>query len=105
VRKAEGLALAVLGGDGAANFNPAGSYNWLIADFASPVSGFDAAAFHVDTAGFSNAFTGTFGVAPGGSGSVPGDNSQVYVTYVPEPATLALLAPGGLIMLGRRRRS
>jgi autotransporter-associated beta strand protein len=95
------LAGAVAGD--AANFVPATSYSWLIADFASAIT-FDATAFNVNTTGFSNAFTGTFAVALGGTGAVPGDSSQVYVTYVPEPATMGLLAIGALAVLRRRRK-
>jgi len=97
------LTLANVAGD-ATNFVPATQYSWLIADFANPITTFDATAFNVDTTGFSNAFTGTFAVALGGTGAVPGDSSQVYVTYVPEPATMGLLAIGALAVLRRRRK-
>jgi autotransporter-associated beta strand protein len=89
------------------DFDDAASYSWKIADFVNPVSGFDAAAFQIDTTGFANAFSGTFGVALG-STVAGGDNTEVYVTYVavPEPATLGLLAAGGALAaaVARRRR-
>lgn len=89
----------------AANFIDAGSYTWMIADFAS-ITGFDATDFNINTSAFANTFTGTFGVSLGGVGAVPGDNSQIYLTYtpVPEPRA-ALLGSLGLIALLRRRRS
>ena len=88
----------------AANFLDLTSYNWLLADFAS-VSGFDAAAFNINTGAFGNTFTGTFGVSLGGVGAVPGDNSQIYLTYmpIPEPGTTLLGGLGLLAMLRRRR--
>lgn len=89
----------------ATNFSDAGSYNWLIADFAT-IAGFDATDFNINTSAFANSFTGTFGVSLGGVGVVPGDNSQIFLTYtpVPEPRA-ALLGSLGLIALLHRRRS
>ncbi len=89
----------------ATNFSDVGSYNWLIADFAT-INGFDATAFNINTSAFANSFTGIFGVSLGGVGAVPGDNSQIFLTYspVPEPSA-ALLGSLGLIALLRRRRS
>ncbi len=87
----------------ATNFNSSLSYNWLIADF-NAITGFAADAFNVNTSGFTNTFSGTFGVALGG-GALPGDNSQIYLTYspVPEPGTALLGALGVLALLRRRR--
>ena len=77
----------------------------MIADFAS-ITGFDATDFNINTSAFANSFTGNFGVSLGGVGAVPGDSSQIYLTYtpVPEPRA-ALLGSLGLIALLRRRRS
>ena len=96
------LTLANAGGL-ATNFNDATSYNWLIADFNS-VTNFVADKFFVNTSGFTNTFTGTFDVALGG-GALPGDSSQIYLTYtaVPEPGS-ALLGALGMLALLRRRR-
>lgn len=98
------LTLANAGGL-ATNFNDATSYNWLFADFAS-ITGFAANAFNINTSDFDNTFTGTFGVSLGGVGAVPGDNSQIYLTYtaIPEPNVAALIgALGGILLLRRRR--
>ncbi len=87
------------------NFDGSQNYEWLIADFAS-ITGFEISKFAINTSDFDNAFSGTFGIALGGTGPVPGDNSQIYLTYVavPEPGTLALLAAAGLAAAFRRRR-
>jgi hypothetical protein len=87
-----------------ADFNDALSYNWLIADF-NLITGFAADAFNIDTSDFSNTFSGAFGISLGGVGVVPGDSSQIYLTYtaIPEPAA-ALLGSFGLLTLLRRRR-
>jgi autotransporter-associated beta strand protein len=86
------------------DFDQSLSYNWLIADFAA-VSGFSSDKFTVNTSSFSNAFTGNFGVALGNSGTIGGDNTQVWLTYtaIPEPKT-ALLGVLGVLLLLRRRR-
>lgn len=99
------VSLTLANAAGAANgFNNSTSYNWLIADFAS-ITGFAANAFLIDTTAFSNPFTGTFGVALGNTGSIGGDDTQIFLTYtaVPEPRA-ALLGTLGLLMLLRRRR-
>lgn len=84
------------------NFVDSTGYEWLIADFANSVSGFDASAFSVRTTNFDNPFTGTFSVASGTS-IAGGDDTQIYVTYVavPEPATIAILGTG-LALVGLR---
>ena len=89
----------------AVNFSDLASYNWLIADFTS-ITGFDATDFNINTSAFANTFTGAFGVSLGGVGAVPGDSSQIYLTYIPVPEPRAALLGGlGLLALLRRRRS
>jgi autotransporter-associated beta strand protein len=88
----------------ATNFNDATGYNWLIADFDT-ITGFAANAFNIDTDDFTNSFTGSFGVSLGG-GFLPGDDSQIYLTYTPIPEPRAALLGGlGLLALLRRRRA
>ena len=99
------LTLSNVGGD-AANFNGSTNYNWMLADFANPVTGFDAAAFNVNRTAFTNVAPGAFSVALGNS--VGGDNTQLYLVYtaVPEPATWGLLAFSlTTVVVLRRRRS
>ena len=89
------------------SFNSVLSYNWLIADSGSAITTFSADKFTLNTDGFTNTFTGAFALALGDSGSIGGDNTQLYLTYasVPEPATWALLAFSlTTVMVLRRRR-
>ena len=84
----------------AANFNPVIGYQWTILTTTTGISGFDTAAFNINTSGFSNSFTGTFLIelVNGGNG--------LAITYVPEPSTIALGIIGAAAMVGlsfRRR--
>ena len=87
------------------NFDNKENYNWLIADFGSEITTFDASYFNLDTSGFANPLDpqGAFGIVRGDS--VGGDNSQIYLTYtvIPEPKA-ALLGGLGILLLLRRRR-
>lgn len=87
-------------------FNDNSNYNWLIADFAA-ITNFASDAFNIDTTAFAlqNAFTGAFGISLGGVGVVPGDSSQIYLTYtaIPEPKAVLLGCLGVLLLLRRRR--
>jgi len=95
--------------DGAvSDFNQSQNYNWLIADFANPVSSFNVNAFNINTTQFAayNAFNGTFSVARGDTVS-GGDDTQLFLLYtaVPEPGTLALVGSSvALVGLGLARR-
>jgi autotransporter-associated beta strand protein len=90
----------------ALNFDNTATYAWLIADFAA-ISGFAANAFEIDASGFTNPLdvNGAFGISLGGVGAVPGDDTQIYLTYtaIPEPGA-ALIGSLGLLALLRRRR-
>lgn len=91
------------------NFDANADYKWKMADFSSPVTGFDPASFTVTTSGFANPFGGQFGIALG-STVAGGDETQLYVTYnasvIPEPASLVLVAAAAVCMtrLCRSRR-
>lgn len=90
----------------AANFNALLDGAWLIADATSAITTFDASAFNLNLAGFQNAYSGTWSVALGGTGSFGGDSSQIYLTYsaaIPEPAIPWLLTAGLLLAFRRRR--
>jgi autotransporter-associated beta strand protein len=87
----------------AVNFADLSAFNWLIADFANPVSGFAANKFAVDTSAFANAFTGTFGVALGDTIG-GGDDTEVYLTYVPIPEPRAALLAGLALLAAAARR-
>lgn len=85
----------------AANFDPAFDYAWIIATAASPITGFDATHFFIDTTGFAN--------APGSNRftlSTNGADLQLTYIAVPEPAVFGLaLAVGlALILFFRARR-
>jgi autotransporter-associated beta strand protein len=87
----------------AANFVPAGSYAWLLADVTSAITSYTGSdQFVVDDSGFSNLFTGAFEVLRGDNPLITAlvplaNNTELYVYYannnaavVPEPSTYAL---------------
>jgi autotransporter-associated beta strand protein len=67
-----------------AGFNPLADYLWTIAT-ASAVQNFAADKFVLDTAGFSNAFMGTFSLANMGT--------NLVLAYNPAPPLVALSSP------------
>lgn len=90
-------------------WNPDMSYAWLLVDTNSSITGFDPAAFTIDTTNFTpyNDVNGMFSIARGDT--VTGGNAtELYVVYaaVPEPAGLALAGIGLAVTgwLARRRR-
>lgn len=83
------------------NFNSGTSYEIPFVQVAGGITGFDAAAFVVDTTHFTNAFTGTWSVG------MSNDGQYLTVNYsaVPEPATSVALAGFAVLLIaGYRRR-
>ena len=90
----------------AAGFNAFTNYSFDIATAAGGITGFDAAAFVLDTSGFANPMWPT-GAASGGSWSLSQSGNNIRLNYaaaIPEPnsATLSLL--GLAAVLAKRRR-
>jgi hypothetical protein len=78
----------------AANFNPDSSYTWTIAQSASPITGFDASAFSLDTTAFSNPLgNGSFSIG------LSGDQLRLVLSFKPSGPTLtAIPGPSNLIL-------
>lgn len=81
------------------DFNAGGIYTWTIAVATGGISGFSAGKFLIDTAGFTNDYSGTF--------SIVQDGNALNVVYsaVPEPSLVLLVTVGfaGLAALRLRR--
>jgi len=70
------------------DFSDQAESTWKIADFGNPIVGFDPASFTVVTSRFANPFTGTFSVELGSTPGIGGDDTQVFVRYLPgQPLT------------------
>jgi autotransporter-associated beta strand protein len=89
----------------AAGFNDAMSYTFAIATASGSISGYGSDVFNINTTGFQNAFTGTWGT------SLSNDGKSLNITYtaataIPEPssAALALIGLISTLTLARRRR-
>jgi len=101
------LASNDLGG-AASGFNLTSNYNFAIATAAGGISGFDAGAFGIDTAGFQNSMGASPAYNPGvWSVSTSGNSLMLNyagATAIPEPSTAALTLIGlGVLALTRRR--
>jgi hypothetical protein len=71
----------------AVNFNPNVNGSWTIAQSASPITGFDPSAFHLDTSAFSNGQGGgAFGI------SLSGDQLNLILTFTSTPTITTQLA-------------
>lgn len=101
------LGLDNLAGN-ATGFTSTHNYAWLIADTGAAITSFTGGVFNINTAGFTNATSGTWALALGNTGDIGGTDHQLYLTYtytpVPEPAAAAaLLGVAGLLLAARRR--
>jgi hypothetical protein len=85
----------------ASNFNSASNYTFAIATASGGISGYNAAAFSINTSGFQNTFTGTWGT------SVTGNSLNITytaATAIPEPSSASMLVLGLAAALAKRRR-
>lgn len=76
---------------GLEGFDGSAGYSWTLAE-ADGISGFDAAAFRIDTSGFARGFDGAFRIEREGSSLV------LAYAPVPEPSAWALAAASGLFL-------
>ena len=79
------------------DFNPMGTYDWVLLTASGGITGFNATNFALDLTGFTNSYTGTFSV-------VQNANSLVLHYAVPEPSRMILLAGALTSLFFRRRR-
>ena len=77
------------------DFDPAQSYDWIIATAGGGITGFDANFFQVNTSSFANSFDGSFSLVQSGNGLF------LHYSAVPEPGSCTLAAVGWYV---RRRR-
>lgn len=91
----------------AAGFNAFTNYSFDIATAAGGITGFDAAAFDLDTSGFANPMWPA-GAAAGGAWSVSQLGNSIRLNYaaaIPEPNSAAMvLVALGAALLQRKRR-
>lgn len=104
------IAMRTLGISGSegnpSNFDEMTDFSWLIADFASSITGYNEDSFALDSTEFTQNFTGMFSVVLG-STVEGGDDSQIYLNYyaIPEPRTALLLLLSISIMFKRHRQT
>ncbi len=86
----------------AANFNDANNYTFAIATASGTISGYASNAFAINTSGFQNSFTGTWGT------SLSNDGKSLNITYtataIPEPSVASMFVLGFSALLANRRR-
>jgi hypothetical protein len=83
------------------NFNSTANYVWTILTTSQGITGFDRAAFVLNTSNFTNfnaIGAGFFNLV------LNGNNLDLTFTGVPEPTSIAALLAGAGLALGRRRR-
>lgn len=90
----------------AANFDKMQSYSWKVAEIIGTLDGFDAAAFSINTAQFSNDTSGAGPLAWYMSQAASEGGFDLYLNFtaIPEPSALAIGFLGGLALLTHRAR-
>ena len=84
----------------ASNFSDGTNYSFAIATASGGVSGWAADKFDINTSGFQNAFTGTWGTSVSGNSL---NITYTAATAIPEPSSAALTLIGlGVLALRRR---
>lgn len=86
----------------AQNFNEASATSWLFADAGATITGFNAAAFTLDTSAFQNSFSGAFSLTQGAG--VNDDKLYLNYTPIPEPSAAGMILLGILGYLRRKTR-
>ena len=94
-----GLTLANVSG-AVTNWDPQADYAWVIATASDGITGFNAGAFTLDV----SAFEASNVIPVGRKFAIAQEGNNLLLTYVPEPATLALLAFGAVATLLSRKR-
>jgi fibronectin-binding autotransporter adhesin len=87
----------------ATNFNDASNYSFAIATASGSISGYGSDVFNINTSGFQNAFTGTWGTR------LSNDGKSLNLTYtaataIPEPSSASMLVLGLVAVFAKRRR-
>ncbi len=86
----------------ASNFTDGMNYSFAIATASGTINNYDAGKFLINTAGFQNAFTGTWGTSLGDGGKSL-NITYTAATAIPEPSTGVLfLSALGILALRRR---
>jgi hypothetical protein len=86
----------------ASNFTDSMNYSFAIATASGSINNYDAGKFLINTAGFQNAFTGTWGTSLGNGGKSL-NITYTAATAIPEPST-GMLFLSALSVLALRRR-
>ena len=78
------------------DFNPNSAYDWLFVSASGGINNFATTDFGITTSQFNNSvYSGQFSVTE------ENNNTEIHITYIPEPSTAVLALLGGFgIMLG-----